>query len=307
MEYSFEQLESFVIVAEEEHVGRAAVRLHMNQPQLSRRIQALEQRLGVELFDRRGRRIRLSAAGTAFLQEARRMLAIASAARDHVRMVAAGVRGEVHLAFTSVVGNAVLRQLLPLCAREAPGLELVLHEISTPEQAAALASRRVDVALGRAFVPADNIMSVPLRPDGLVIALPKDYLAEGEQFTSLRQIEGRPFVGYVRETPYMGDVVAAALVRASVRPRIVQRVVAAYTMLTLVDVGIGAAIVARSTTNWAGPNTSFVEAPELADFKVEATASWRRDSTNPAALHLVELIQRSERIETPLETSYLSE
>lgn len=144
-------LEAFIAVAEEEHFGRAAERLHLTQPPLSRQIQTLKlkRHLQVKLFDRAKRRTQLTVAGAAFLVEARHLVTIARDAETGVRRVAKGSSGAVRIGFTSVVGNATLPRLLPLAVRLLPGVQIILQEVRTPNLAEALRSSRIDLALGR--------------------------------------------------------------------------------------------------------------------------------------------------------------
>jgi DNA-binding transcriptional LysR family regulator len=300
MKFTFDQLEAFIAVAEEEHFGRAAERLHLTQPPLSRQIQTLERHLGVELFDRSKRRTRLTAAGAAFLVEARRLVAIARDAEDVAGRVATGVSGAIRIGFTSVVGNATLPRLLPLASRLLPDVQIILHEVRTPQMPEALLSSRIDLALGREFELTRDLKSRPLAPDGLVIAVPDGFLGPGadggeRELTSLRQLGNRPFVMYSGDAPHhVHDVVTSVLIVNNVRPRYVQRAMEVYTMLSLVGVGVGAAIVPQSTANWSGRRTAFVEVPELRSVTTHAVAVWRQGSPNPALPHLLAVLAQAE-------------
>src|SRR6478735_9517769 len=110
--FSMEQLESFVAVAEEQHFGRAAVRLHITQPPLSRRIQLLEEQLGVELFDRSRRAVRLTAAGRVFLVDARKILALAQEAALSAQRMPRGEIGVVTIGFTAASAYSFLERVV---------------------------------------------------------------------------------------------------------------------------------------------------------------------------------------------------
>src|SRR3954451_8856351 len=123
MDYSLAQLRGFVAVAEERHFGRAAQRLNMTQPPLTRQIQALERVLRVRLLDR-GREVRLTPAGEVFLRDAQRMLALVEAAPESGRRVAAGEVGTIRLGFTAIGAYAVLGPMLSLINSELPQVEV---------------------------------------------------------------------------------------------------------------------------------------------------------------------------------------
>jgi DNA-binding transcriptional LysR family regulator len=299
MKFTFDQLEAFIAVAEEEHFGRAAERLHLTQPPLSRQIQTLERHLQVSLFDRSKRRTRLTAAGAAFLVEARRLVAIARDAENVAGRVATGVSGTIRIGFTSVVGNATLPRLLPLASQLVPDVQITLHEVRTPNMAEALLSSRIDLALGREFEMARDLVSRPLAPDGLAIAVPDGFFGPGSDpgcvLTSLRQLDGREFVMYAGDEPHhVYDVVTSVLTVNNVRPRSVQRAMEVYTMLSLVGVGVGAAIVPQSTRNWASQNTTFVTVPELQAATTRSVAVWRSGSPNPALPHFLDILAQAE-------------
>src|SRR5258706_6744334 len=112
MDWSLQQLRGFVAVAEELHYGRAAQRLNLTQPPLTRQIEGLERSLNVRLFDRTGRGVRLTAAGGVFLEHARRVLALLEVAPEATRRAADGTTGTLRLAFTAIGAYAVLAAFL---------------------------------------------------------------------------------------------------------------------------------------------------------------------------------------------------
>lgn len=290
MKFTFDQLRAFIAVAEEEHFGRAAQRLHLSQPPLSRQIQALEKHLRVELFDRHGRRTRLTAAGAAFLVEARRLVSLASGAEDTVRRVADGLSGTVHIGFTSVVGNAILPRLLPETAARLPDVRVTLHEVRTPNQAEELLSGRIDIALGRSFALTDDLVARPLPPDGLTIVVPSRFTPRRTSLP-LAQLDERDFIMYAEDDPHhVHDVVTSVLTAHDVHPRYTQRAMEVYTMLSLVDAGVGAAIVPLSTLNWAGRHTRVVSSPQLAGTHTHSVAVWREESRNPATTRVLRVL-----------------
>src|ERR1700683_2427650 len=140
-------LRYFVIVAEEQNVTRAAERLHVSQPPLSRQIRDLEQELGVGLFRRTAKSLALTEAGKIFLNEARAVLLRAEKAVQTVRAVASGGRGQLRVGYAPSLTVELLPQALRSFERECPGVRVTLHDLSTEECVQRLTNRKLDVAL----------------------------------------------------------------------------------------------------------------------------------------------------------------
>src|SRR5918992_4023018 len=147
--FTLDQLRSFVVVAEELHFGRAAERLQMTQPPLSRQIQKLERALGVRLFERDNRKVELTTAGEAFLIEGRRLLALASGALEQAQRIQAGSAGTVRIGFTATAAFSVLTSLLNIVSEAYPGLHIDLFEMVTREQVSRLTNGELDLGLAR--------------------------------------------------------------------------------------------------------------------------------------------------------------
>jgi DNA-binding transcriptional LysR family regulator len=122
MTYSLEQVRGFVAVADELHFGRAAAKLKMTQPPLSRQIQKLERAVGAQLLARDNRRVTLTPAGQVFLIEARRMLALVEVAPDLARRVSSGYSGLIRIGFTAASAYGLLGQLLNRLSHQLPDL-----------------------------------------------------------------------------------------------------------------------------------------------------------------------------------------
>ncbi|HYH72674.1 MAG TPA: LysR family transcriptional regulator, partial [Nocardioides sp.] len=149
MAFTLEQLRGFVAVADELHFGRAATRLKMTQPPLSRQIQKLERVVGAQLLERDNRRVALTAAGEVFLTEARRLLSLADSAPEVARRVSSGSHGVVRIGFTAASTYGTLGRLLNEVGRVLPDLDLDLQEMVTREQVAALLNEEIDLGLAR--------------------------------------------------------------------------------------------------------------------------------------------------------------
>src|SRR5579862_6756448 len=180
------RLRYFVAVAESLHFGRAAARLHMSQPPLSRQIQQLEAELGAALFRRSKRKVDLTEAGAHLLTEAPRLLADAESIGERVRRVASGEVGHLVLGFVSAVDYSILPSLLSAYRQAFPDVTLDLRELTTDVQQTALGEDRIDAGMLLAPVDDDSLLTLPLLREPLIAALAAtDVLAKGRGPLSL--------------------------------------------------------------------------------------------------------------------------
>jgi DNA-binding transcriptional LysR family regulator len=288
--FEFSQLRCFVVVAEELHFGRAAARLHMTQPPLSRQVQLLEHQLGAQLLERTSRNVRLTAAGRSFLPEAREILRLAESASLAARRVSRGEAGSVTIGFTASSGYRFLPDLIVTCRQQLPDVNLTLKEMVTMEQVEALASGRIDLALLRPHAAIADFESRCVAREPLVVALPdKHPLARG-RLPTLADFDHAPFLTYSQiEARYFHDLVAGTFARAGVHPDYIQHVSQIHSILALVRAGLGAALVpeAASSLRFEGVVLRRVQKIQPAH-SVELFMAWKRDNNNPALATLLD-------------------
>jgi DNA-binding transcriptional LysR family regulator len=243
-------LRYFIAVAEEGHITRAAERLGMQQPPLSQQIQALERELAVQLLRRKPRGVEVTAAGLAFLAEARAILARLDHACAATRRTARGEEGRITVGFTS---SAPFHPFVPRVFRsfrEAyPLVTLTLEEGGTIELIDDLRRERVDAAFIRTPV-ADPIGVTldPLLDEEMLLALPGAHaLAARDGGTELGSLAGETFIVYRRRSgPGLYDAIFAACHAAGFSPVVGQEAPRIVSTLNLVAAGLGIAIVPDS-------------------------------------------------------------
>lgn len=212
------QLQYFVAVAEESGFSRAAERLHIVQSAVSQQIGRLERELGVTLFDRSTRHVRLSAAGERLLPEARAVLA----AVDRALRVAADVRsgddGVLRLGVVNAPGDRIYRMLSELAA-VAPQLQVRLRRLGLADRLAAVRSGELDAALVRAMPAAPELELLPAWTDPLYVALPADHRLAAEPTLRLEQLADLPVRLAPRENnPPFHDLIMDAFRAVDVEP-----------------------------------------------------------------------------------------
>jgi DNA-binding transcriptional LysR family regulator len=287
--FSLARLSCFIAVAEELHFGRAAERLHMTQPPLSRQIQQLEAELGVQLIDRTTRSVTLTPAGIAFLPDARRILQLAESAALTVKRVPAGDLGTVVVGFTAASAHAVLPRLLERTRAKLPDVKLELREMVSAAQIEGLMTGEIDLGMARPPLKRPGIVSRPLLHEQLVAALPAEHALVGQaRALTLNDLDGQDVVMYSPiEARYFNELLISAFTIAGATPRYVQFVTQVHTMLVLVRSGIGIALVPASAATLHPEGVVFRSIGAFRERPVELDAAWRQDSTNPALLRLL--------------------
>lgn len=238
-------LRYFVTVAEERHFGRAAERLHMAQPPLSQQIRRLEAEVGVELFVRTTRRVDLTAAGAAYLERARAILAEVDDAADEARRVAAGAVGRLAVGCVGSATYSLLPALSRRLAEELPGIDFAFRgEMLVADQVEALRTGAIDVALLRPPVDDASLRLTRLREERLVVAVPTGHrLAARKQVRVADLADADLIVHSAGRRSAMYDVVRGLFADAGVTPHIRHEVGETSTLVTLVAGGLGVAVV----------------------------------------------------------------
>jgi DNA-binding transcriptional LysR family regulator len=291
MTYTLDQLRCLVAVAEELHFGRAAGRLRMTQPPLSRQIQKLEADVGARLLARDNRRVALTPAGEAFLGEARRILALIDTAPDLARRVSTGSRGMVRLGFTAASSFGVLGELLNLASEHLPEVYVDLFEMVTREQIDALTAGELDLGLARPPFDTTTFSSRLLYREALLLAAPSGHrLANFPTLVAASDIVGEPLILHSQHrAKYFYDLVVSMMPFA--QKNVVHSVSQIMTMLWLVAARRGIAFVPASAWRLGIPGVAYsgVATPVLEP--VELHLIWRRDSRNPALRRLLDIFE----------------
>jgi len=271
-------LRYFVAVAEELHFGRAATRLHLAQPPLSRQIRALEDEVGVALLARTNRRVALTEAGRVFLEGARRTLAQADAAVGDARRAARGEIGRLALGFVGTATYDVLPRLLRAFRVASPDVVLELRSLTTGEQVAAFRERRLDIGLLRPPVDDPTLALRTIVREPLLAVLPDTHPLAGYARVPLGALADEPFILYRRASgPATHDRIVGACLRAGFSPAIVQETDEMQTMAGLVAGGLGVALMIAPVG--APHSAGVVYRPlEGAAPTWEMALAWRRDN-----------------------------
>ena len=292
--FTLDQLRGFVAVAEELHFGRAAERLRMTQPPLTRQIQGLERAVGVRLLDRNNRRVALTPAGDVFLAEAQRLLALAAGAPDLARRVAAGSVGTVRVGFMPSATWEVLPALLRRVEQALPDLDLDLVELGPQEQVAGLRSGELDLGLARPRALGDGVSARVVKREDLALVVP-----EGHRLLGL----GRPIeaVDLAREPLILYSPTKAGYFHSLVvglvpvdPEAVVHGVGQVLTAVWLAAAGRGLAFAPASTSRLGVPGVRYLELAAAPAGIVETNLMWPTQARNPALTRVLAAIGQGE-------------
>ena len=238
------QLAYVLAVAEEQHFTRAAARLHLAQPSLSRQVRLLERELGVVLFNRgpgQGR-VTLTAEGEALLPFVRRVLADTEAVGAEARALTGMARGRLSIGATPSLITRVLAPALVEFHTSHPGIELLVVEAGSRQLVLQLASGEVDLALVVEPVADDLVATTPLFDDPLVLAVAPDHPLTARRQVRVADLEGTSLVMF-REGYDLRAVTLAVCHDAGFEPHLVSQGGEMDGVLALVAAGLGAAVV----------------------------------------------------------------
>jgi DNA-binding transcriptional LysR family regulator len=277
-------LRYFVAVAEESNFGRAAERLRIAQPPLSRQIRDLEREVGAPLFERVPRGVELTAAGRAFLPEARLTLAQAERAQRTAQRAAHGETGRLRVGFVEAATHSgILPDVLSFFRAHLPSVGLSLFELDPLRQAEAFQDGRIDIGILHS-PPLDAarwLRVEPIYAEPVILALPKTHPLAKRSRVALASLADEPFVGFPRVVaPEIYDDIIASCRRAGFSPRIVQEAAGWHTLASLVSAGIGVGVVPRSIAEFQQAGVVYRNVRAL-DVEMSLAAVWKRSERSP--------------------------
>jgi DNA-binding transcriptional LysR family regulator len=283
------RLRYFIAVADERHFGRAAAHLGIAQPPLSRQIQALEEELGVSLFDRSRRQIELTTAGGVLVTHARALLDAAERAALETQRAGRGEFGRLVIGYPSSIAYSGLTEILRAYRARFPGVELQLHEGAPQAVVDALNARRMDVGFVRGPLEEPALRNELVLDEPLLVAMADQHPLRGRGPMRLEALAQEPFVLFPRErSPWFFDLVLRLCRDAGFEPRVAQQA-PAIDVVSLVAVGLGVAILPAS---WRGlRREGIVFRGIVGDPRTQLLLCWPKGEIAPVTTRFIETVR----------------
>jgi DNA-binding transcriptional LysR family regulator len=292
-------LTAFVAVAEELHFGRAAKRLQMAQPPLSQQIRQLEKELGVQLFERNTRSVRLTSAGQSFLEPVHTVLRDLDLATRAAKAAGRGEYGRVTVGFAGASSHETLPLLTRAVRTAHPGIELVMRGQTYADVALErVADGSLDLGFVRLPVTRPGVLTRVISEEELVCAVPSDHPLAGSPGIPLAALADEPFVSFPANAgSSLRDAAVRTCEEAGFSPRIVQEAPDSHTILALVAAGVGVTLTLTSCQHIQ--QTGLVYRPVAGPpVRLRAALAWRRD--NPSAALRTVLAVAEEALPVPM-------
>lgn len=282
MDYTLRELECFTAVAEELSFTRAARRLHLAQPPLSRHIRTLEERLGAQLFDRQGRTVAMTPAGRLFYEESRGILAQLVRAGELARRSAMGESERLRIGFVSAVLGPEIARVLRVFRETHPTVQLMLHDLPPAEQMRLIAEGRLDagfVGLTPVERPA-GIRFIRWRKERILAYVPSGHRLARLEKTDLAELMIERFVAVSSEAaPAFAVFIQDICRKAGFRPRVVLESARAQAVAVMVAAGSGVALLPESLSEFTGGSAVAVSLKKPVDIEHVFAVSSARLST----------------------------
>lgn len=286
------QMREFLALAEERNFRRAAERLHMAQPPLTRQIRALEEELGAPLFVRTPKGVDLTEAGQTLLEEVPNLLKLAARAKERTQLAGKGVIGKLDV---GVFGSGVLDVIPRLLARfhdERPAVEIELHHLSKAQQIDALRERHITVGFNRLFPREPDLAIEIVLRERLMVAMPEHHALAKASEVTMRDMDNEPLILYPNSPlPGLAQQVATAFHREGARMNVVQSVDDVLTSIALVAGGFGMSVATESTASLQLPGVVYrpLNCRYLKD--IELACIHRRDDPSPILATFLDVVR----------------
>jgi DNA-binding transcriptional LysR family regulator len=240
-------LRYFVAVAEESHFGRAARKLFISQPPLSRQIRDLEEELGLELLERSRHQVRLTDAGREFLDGARQTLAQAERAVGRAKQAALGRTGFLSIGYIPTGDLGVIPKVLRPFRKQHPHVQLELRSLPITPQVDELRRERIHVGFLRVPVHAPDLKIERIYTESLILAIQEKHPLARQRELRLSSLSSEPFLMFPRRlAPNYHDELIGFFRSAGFSPTIEHEVESLQTQLALVSAGLGLALLPSS-------------------------------------------------------------
>jgi LysR family hydrogen peroxide-inducible transcriptional activator len=292
----FQQLRYVCAIAESGSFSRAAEHCHVAQPSLSQQVSKLEDELGTRLFDRLGRRVRLTDAGRIFLPRARAILHEMEAARSEVDYERKDTKGSISVGVIPTIAPYFMPSRVANFTRKFPEASLKIVEETTPILVEGVRNLSLDLAIMSLPLRHREFETIPLHKERLYAVLPRDHSLAKRKEISLGDLRTEPFV-LLRDSHCFHDIAVSACQRARVNPRVAFESGQFSSLLGMVSAGVGVSIVPAMAVDSAADRT-FVRIADQRAFRTIVAVTLRGRSLNRVQQAFLTHLQENGRAST---------
>lgn len=280
----------FMAVAEELHYRKAAEKLFISQPGLSRQIKQMEEILDAQLFIRSKKKVSLTVAGEYLKGELEFILNHLELTRKQLKLVNEGSSGELRIGFLGSAMQHVVPKLLVRLKDMFPNIKTSLDELSNHAQVNAVLKDKLDLGFVRLARVPQSLDIKPVFEDTFSVVLPKDYPLNQKSFIGMEQLKEESFVLFSQDySPLYFDKVMSICEDAGFTPKVSHRSVHAQTIFTLVENKLGLAIIPTSLQYGFDMDVKFIELKKIKQ-RARLSVIWKKDNRNPVLKHGVNLL-----------------
>lgn len=289
--FELRHLRYFLTVAEELHFRRAAERLHIAQPALSKQIQQLEAAIGIKLFERTNRKVILTKAGEVFYSEAKAIFKQIDNAISLTQRAASGEWGELKLTFTAPAMSTVLPSILRTYKRNFPKVKITLTELPTSAQIEALTTGESDCGFFHPTVAIPNLTIKEIFTESLGIVVPKSHPLASQKKIRLVDFADDAFILFPRTyNSHLYDQIVAICQQVGFSPNIVEEVSPRINAIGLVAAEMGITFLSQSLCSLCGQDVVYKPLTGLTP-QLKLVYSWRSQNTSPCLPLFLEVLE----------------
>lgn len=286
-------LRYFIAVAEELNFRRAAERLHISQPPLTRQIQQLESDLGVQLFSRTPRGVELTPAGKVLLDEATNILSLSERATERTQRAGQGQLGRLDIGIFGSGTFEIIPRVILAFRNVHPDVNVVMHNMSKADQIAALRERRLTAGFNRFVAEEADIAREVVRLESPMVAVNRTHRYAKKDTVAFRELANEPLILYPRQPrPSFADRTISACHEEGFDPWIVQEVDDAVTAIALVSSGFGLCVVPESARNLKLPGVVYKPLHKAKPMVIDFCVLYRKGDQSPILTSFLEIVRK---------------
>lgn len=284
------QIRYFLALATELNYTRAASQLNISQPPLTRHIQQLEHSIGVMLFERSTRGVALTQAGKIFLEEARKIVALADQAVNKTKLAHQGQIGRLDIGIFGSSTISVIPTLLIELRKTHPDIVISLQNTTKTQQIEGVREKHLDIGFNRIYPSVPDLAVETVMLENLYVALHKDHPFANNQTIEVKDLVDQPFILFPNNVrPSFADNVITLCTNAGFTPNVVHDVEDIFTAVALISAGLGIAIVPESAISLRLSNVSY-HLLDSEDATVDLSCVYRADNHSPALLAFLDAV-----------------